>query len=120
MIKSELVSKLAAENPHLYKRDVEAIVDAILNTITAALARGDRVELRGFGVFTAKKRSERNARNPRSGKTVEVPEKAFPVFKPGREMHRRLNSPAPSQPAPRLRQGWPRDRAHVARQHVGA
>ena len=51
MIKSELIERIAAENPHLYQRDVEKIVNAILDTITAGLARGDRVELRGFGVF---------------------------------------------------------------------
>ena len=97
MIKSELITKLSAQNLHLYMRDAEAIVDAILDTITAALARGDRVELRGFGVFTAKKRPARSARNPRSGKAVVVPEKALLAFKPSKDMHPRLNGSAPSQ-----------------------
>ena len=97
MIKSELITKLSAQNPHLYRRDAEAIVDAILDTITAALARGDRVELRGFGVFTAKKRPARSARNPRSGKAVVVPEEALLAFKPSKDMHPRLNGSAPSQ-----------------------
>jgi integration host factor subunit beta len=103
MIKSELVAKLAAENPHLYRRDAEAIVDAILDTITAALARGDRVELRGFGMFTAKKRSARTARNPRNRKAVVVPEKLLLAFKPSKDMHRRLNGSAPSQGCRRIR-----------------
>ena len=94
MIKSELITKLSAQSPHLYRRDAEAIVDAILDTITAALARGDRVELRGFGVFTAKKRPARSARNPRSGKAVVVPEKALLAFKPSKDMHPRLNGSA--------------------------
>jgi len=97
MIKSELITKLSAQSPHLYRRDAEAIVDAILDTITAALARGDRVELRGFGVFTAKKRPARSARNPRSGKAFVVPEKALLAFKPSKDMHSRLNGSAPSQ-----------------------
>jgi len=103
MIKSELVAKLAAENPHLYRRDAEAIVDAILDTITAALARSDRVELRGFGMFTAKKRSARTARNPRNRKAVVVPEKLLLAFKPSKDMHRRLNGSATSQGCRRIR-----------------
>jgi len=91
MIKSELIEKLAEQNPHLYQRDVEDIVNAILDTIAAALERGDRVELRGFGVFTAKRRSARPGRNPRSGAVVSVSEKVVPTFKMSREMLRRLN-----------------------------
>jgi integration host factor subunit beta len=91
MIKSELVTKIAAENPHLYQRDVENIVGAILDTITEALARGDRVELRGFGAFSVKKRDARNGRNPRTGEAVSVCEKYIPVFKTGKEMRKRLN-----------------------------
>ena len=67
MIKSELVLKIAEQNPHLYQRDVEKIVNAILDTIGDALARGDRVELRGFGAFSVKKRDARTGRNPRTG-----------------------------------------------------
>jgi integration host factor subunit beta len=91
MIKSELVLKVAAHNPHLYQRDVENIVNAILETITDALARGERVELRGFGAFSVKRREARTGRNPRTGATVAVAEKAVPVFKTGKEMRHRLN-----------------------------
>jgi integration host factor subunit beta len=91
MIKSELVQRIAAQNPHLYHRDVEKIVDAILGEVIAALARGDRVELRGFGSFSVKRRSARIGRNPRTGVTVSVKKKAVPYFKTGKEMRERLN-----------------------------
>ncbi|KMO28143.1 integration host factor subunit beta [Methylobacterium aquaticum] len=92
MIKSELVLKIAEQNPHLYQRDVENIVNAILDTIADALARGDRVELRGFGAFSVKRREARRGRNPRTGAAVAVAEKAIPVFKTGKEMRLRLNA----------------------------
>ena len=91
MIKSELIERIAAENPHLYQRDVEKTVNTILDTITTALARGDRVELRGFGMFRVKRRSARTGRNPRDGTQVPVSEKVVPMFKTSRDMHRRLN-----------------------------
>ena len=91
MIKSELVQAIAAENPHLYQRDVEHIVNAILDSITEALARGDRVELRGFGAFSVKNRPARTGRNPRTGTRVHVEEKHVPFFKTGKEMRERLN-----------------------------
>jgi len=91
MIKSELIEKLAEQNPHLYRKDVEDLVNAILDTIAAALERGERVELRGFGAFTAKRRGARAGRDPRSGAVVAVPEKVVPTFKMSREMLRRLN-----------------------------
>ena len=72
MIKSELVQRLAARNPHLYQRDIENIVDAILGEIAGALSRGDRVELRGFGAFSTKQRQARTGRNPRTGDKVPV------------------------------------------------
>ena len=92
MIKSKLIERIAAENPHLYHRDVEKIVNTILDTITTALARGDRVELRGFGVFAVKTRDARTGRNPRDGTKVAVSERALPTFKTGRDMHYRLNA----------------------------
>lgn len=93
MIKSELVLKIAEQNPHLYQRDVEKIVNAILDTIADALARGDRVELRGFGAFSVKKRDARTGRNPRTGEAVSISQKVVPVFKTGKEMRQRLNAP---------------------------
>ncbi|MBB4016861.1 integration host factor subunit beta [Chelatococcus caeni] len=94
MIKSELVMRIAEQNPHLYQRDVENIVNAILEEITRALARGDRVELRGFGAFSVKQRNARVGRNPRTGETVDVASKMIPVFKTGKEMRLRLNGSA--------------------------
>src|ERR1700689_2039352 len=94
MIKSELVQRISEQNPHLYQRDVENIVNAILNEITAAMARGDRVELRGFGAFSVKERPARTGRNPRTGAHVSVDEKCVPFFKTGKEMRERLNRAA--------------------------
>jgi len=91
MIKSELVQVIAEKNPHLYQRDVENIVNAILDEITDALARGDRVELRGFGAFSVKNRPARTGRNPRTGVKVDVDEKWVPFFKTGKELRERLN-----------------------------
>lgn len=91
MIKSELVLKIAEQNPHLYQRDVENLVDAILDEIVEALKRGDRVELRGFGAFSAKQREARVGRNPRTGTKVDVAQKVVPYFKSGKEMRVRLN-----------------------------
>lgn len=93
MIKSELVSRIAERNQHLYQRDVEMIVNAVLDEITEALARRDRVELRGFGAFSVKLREARSGRNPRTGAAVPVAEKAVPVFKTGKDMRQRLNAP---------------------------
>lgn len=92
MIKSELVQKLADENPHLFQRDVENIVNAILDEIGDALARADRVELRGFGAFSVKNRPARTGRNPRTGEQVDVAEKYVPQFKSGKEIRERLNT----------------------------
>ena len=92
MIKSELVQRIAEKNPHLYQRDVESIVNAILDEITAALTRGNRVELRGFGAFSIKKRDARLGRNPRTGAHVDGDQKAVPFFKTGKEMRERLNA----------------------------
>ena len=94
MIKSELVEKLATENPHLFQRDIENIVNAILDEVGNAMARGDRVELRGFGAFTVKHRAPRTGRNPRTGAPVSVVEKFVPFFKTGKELRVRMNSKA--------------------------
>jgi len=92
MIKSELIIKIAEQNPHLYHRDVERIVNTIFDEIIGSLASGNRVELRGFGAFSVKKRDGRQGRNPRSGEIVEVSEKRVPFFKTGKDLHVRLNA----------------------------
>ena len=92
MIKSELIQKLADDNPHLYQRDVERIVSAVFDEITDALANGDRVELRGFGAFSVKERDARIGRNPRTGESVEVPAKRAPFFKTGKDLRDRMNN----------------------------
>ena len=91
MTKSELIQRLAERNPHLYQRDVERIVTAIFDEIAAALARGARVELRGFGAFSVKRRDARQGRNPRTGDAVQVEEKHIPFFKTGKQLRERLN-----------------------------
>lgn len=91
MIRSELIQKIADENPHLYQRDVERIVNTIFEEITGALSKGDRVELRGFGAFSVKKRDARVGRNPRTGEAVQVDEKHVPFFKTGKLLRDRLN-----------------------------
>lgn len=94
MIRSELIQKIADENPHLFRRDVERIVNTVLEEIIDAMARGDRVELRGFGAFSVKKRDARTGRNPRTGDSVEVDEKHVPFFKTGKLLRDRLNGEA--------------------------
>ena len=100
MTRSELIAQLAASNPHLRQPDVELIIDTIFDEITDALARGDRVELRGFGAFSTKKRDSRTGRNPRTGTSVAVSAKAVPYFKPGKELRERVNG-GPLQDVPR-------------------
>jgi integration host factor subunit beta len=91
MLKSDLVKRIHDLNLYLYERDVEKVVNAILTEIVAAMARGDRVELRGFGSFFVKRRPSRIGRNPRSGAVITVEKKAYPYFKAGKEMKGRLN-----------------------------
>ncbi len=91
MIRSELIQRIADENPHLYQRDVERIVNTVFEEVTNAMARGDRVELRGFGAFSVKKRDARVGRNPRTGESVNVEEKYVPFFKTGKLLRDRLN-----------------------------
>ena len=95
MTKSELIAQLVADNPHLRQQDVEAIVATIFEEITAALSRGDRVELRGFGAFSVKRRDPRQGRNPRTGEAVSVSGKAVPFFKPGKELRETVNGGPP-------------------------
>ena len=91
MKKSELIERISSQNPHLFQRDVEKVVNAILDEMVEALRRGDRVELRGFGAFSAKLREARQGRNPKTGAAVSVPKRAIPFFKMGKEMRARLN-----------------------------
>ncbi|KQN77681.1 integration host factor subunit beta [Sphingomonas sp. Leaf67] len=91
MIRSELVQKVAQDNPTLPLRDVERIVSIFFDTITERLHAGGRVELRGFGAFSTRAREARTGRNPRTGEAVEVDAKRVPYFKPGKEMRARLN-----------------------------
>ncbi|CTQ48673.1 integration host factor subunit beta [Jannaschia donghaensis] len=94
MIRSELIQKVADDNPHLYQRDVEKIVNTIFEEIIDALAVGNRVELRGFGAFSVKQRDARTGRNPRTGEPVQVDEKHVPFFKAGKLLRDRLNDKA--------------------------
>lgn len=91
MLRSELVQKLADENPHLRPQDLERVVDVILDQIGSALENGNRVELRGFGAFSVRQRDARTGRNPRTGESVDVDEKRVPFFKAGKELRARLN-----------------------------
>ena len=91
MTRSELIARIAQKNPHLYQRDVERIVSTIFEEIAGALARGDRVELRGFGAFSVKHREARVGRNPRTGESVDVAEKTVPFFKTGKQLRERIN-----------------------------
>lgn len=91
MIKSELITRLAERHPHLFQRDIERIVSTIFDEITEAMAKGLRVELRGFGAFSVKQRSARVGRNPRTGDPVRVTAKRIPFFKTGKELRERLN-----------------------------
>ena len=94
MPNSDLIRRIGELNPHLYHRDVERIVTTIFDEITNALAKRERVELRGFGAFSVKLREARRGRNPRTGETVSVEEKAVPFFKTGKELRERLNRKA--------------------------
>lgn len=91
MIKSELIAKLAAEHPHLTHRDVERVVNVILDKMVDSLEHNGRVELRGFGAFSVRSRPARAGRNPRTGDQVSVPAKSVPFFKSGKELRERLN-----------------------------
>jgi integration host factor subunit beta len=97
VIKSLLVLRIAVQKPHLYPRDVEKAVKAILDEIVAAMADGDRVELRDFGTFVVKVRKARVGRNPKTGAQVQVPAKVTPAFKPGKEIRKRLNADGPER-----------------------
>ena len=92
MIKSELIARLANENPHLTQKDVERVVGVILERMIGALGDGGRVELRGFGALSVRSRPARTGRNPRTGEAVDVRAKHVPFFKSGKELRARLNA----------------------------
>jgi integration host factor subunit beta len=91
MIRSELVQNLCRDFPDLTQREIENLVSAVFDSITDQLAKGGRVELRGFGAFSTRQRDARIGRNPRTGDSVPVDAKRVPYFKPGKEMRERLN-----------------------------
>ena len=91
MTKSELIAKLSAKNPQLYVRDIELVVETVFGSISEALVRGDRVELRNFGAFSVKEREARVGRNPKTGESVQVDAKRLPAFKAGKALRDRLN-----------------------------
>ena len=91
MIRSELLQKLAQDNPELRAQEVEQVVDIFFEEIAQRLAEGGRIELRGFGAFSVKKRDARTGRNPRTGEAVHVEEKHVPFFKTGKLLRDRLN-----------------------------
>lgn len=91
MTKSELITALAAKLPQLDYRDVELAVKELLEQMSAALAAGDRIEVRGFGSFSLHHRPPRIGRNPKTGDSVHVPDKHVPHFKPGKELRERVD-----------------------------
>ena len=91
MIKSELIETIALANTHVYERDIERIVNAILDGISDAMARGDRVELRGFGSFSIRTSNARSGRNPKTGEFISISAKCRPFFRPAKELRARLN-----------------------------
>lgn len=96
MTKPELINKLAESNPNMLIKDIEAIVSVFFETIAGSLASGKRVEMRGFGVFFAKYREGRKARNPRTGEEVDVPGKYSPFFKAGKQLRDMIDTSKPS------------------------
>lgn len=91
MIKSGLVEKVAEKVKNFTKRDVELIMDEIFDSMTASLAKGDKVEIRGFGSFKVKEHKARKGRNPKTGKTIDISAKKTPFFKVGKELKERVN-----------------------------
>lgn len=92
MTKSELIERLANQNPRVTARDVDETVKAVLDAMTTAMASGSRIEIRGFGSFTLNHRPSRIGRNPKSGESVMVPEKFVPHFKAGKELRERVDA----------------------------
>jgi len=89
--KSDLILKILESEPNLFKKDASKIVNVFFDTISEAISKGDRVELRGFGVFDVKVREARIARNPKNGEAIAVPAKKVPFFRMGKDMKDRIN-----------------------------
>ena len=91
MTRSELIERIAKKNPNLLLSEIEKIVSVIFSSMTGALARGDRVEFRGFGVFSIHKRAPRIAQNPRTGDKVQIGNRNIVHFRVGKELHEKMN-----------------------------
>jgi len=94
MTKSGLIEAITARMSHLPARDIEVVINTIFDTMTAALAAGDRIEIRGFGSFSVRHRRARTGRNPKTGAAIDVPPKRVPFFTVGHELKERVNSGA--------------------------
>jgi integration host factor subunit beta len=99
MLRSELVTRLQKSFPDAREQDIERMVDCVFDTIVSTLASGDRVELRGFGAFSIRRRAARQGRNPRTGATVPVKAKAVPFFKAGKELRESVDAQPLPEPA---------------------
>ncbi len=91
MTKSELIAKLSKKFPHLYQKDIDILVNTVLQEVSSSLEQGDRIELRGFGAFSIRKREARTARNPKNGKVVNIGERYSIYFRAGKELRERIN-----------------------------
>jgi integration host factor subunit beta len=98
--RSDLVAALADKFGQLTQRDTEFAVKTILDAMSDALARGHRIEIRGFGSFSINRRPPRLGRNPRSGEQVTIPEKLVPHFKPGKALRESVDAKLPADPEP--------------------
>ena len=98
MTKSELLLRLAKKHPHMYQRDIETLVDTILDNMSQMLIDGGRIEIRGFGAFSIRKRNARKARNPKSGQEVQVADRYAIYFRMGKELKERINKPPVTTP----------------------
>ncbi|MCH6563297.1 MAG: integration host factor subunit beta [Myxococcales bacterium] len=92
MTKSDLIERVAARLPHISKKDTEIVVNTIFDSMTEALRRSDRIEIRGFGSFQVKIREAREGRNPKTGEEVKIPAKRTPFFKVGKELKERIDA----------------------------
>lgn len=90
--KSELIKRLTKKCNNLYHKDISKVVDTVLDEISEGLVNGQRIELRGFGAFSVRKRKARSARNPKTNEVVQLGERLTPYFRAGKEMRERVNN----------------------------